>query len=101
MANDKWILTNPIDVGDLDDDDLTEIRIVAWHVMPVAQRVDLELEYGRRVDGIFVRGVQPKTAPTMISFQGQQYAQLVPVIAQRHLFVKAATENLIPPGAVA
>lgn len=72
-----WQLTTPVDVGDLDVEPYDQIRIVRMMHDSVNQLVVVTLEYGRTVDGAWVRGVRPAGLELSPVIEGSSYQSLV------------------------
>jgi len=73
-----WQLTTPVDVGSLDVANYDQLKIVRMtHVASGAQRVEVQIEYGRTVDNQWVRGMDPVGKTTYFIISGADYDNLV------------------------
>ena len=55
-----WLLTTPIDSGDLDDGNYGEVKITRFVQDSNRNQIQLRLEYGNTVDGKWESGYLPK-----------------------------------------
>jgi hypothetical protein len=56
-----WLLDTPIDSGDLDDGEYSEVKITRFVQDSNRGQVNLRLEYGNTVDGKWESGYLPKS----------------------------------------
>jgi hypothetical protein len=71
-----WLLTTPLDVGDMDEADYTHVRIIHQTHDSVRAFIQLGLEYGRVVNNAWVPGTTPKGKPSSCFIIGADYDTL-------------------------
>lgn len=72
-----WVLTNAIDVGDLDLSDYAQVKIVRDEHDSVSGYITVYLQYGNTVDGVWVPGLPPHGKETRHQILGEAYTTLV------------------------
>ena len=73
-----WQLTTPVDVGNLDVADYNQIKIVRMvHATQSPERIEVQIEYGRTVNNVWTRGMDPVGKQTYFIIEGQAYQDLV------------------------
>jgi len=105
-----WQLTTPINVGDLDTGSYAQVKISRFAHDSVRKIIAIDLEYGNTVDGQWRPGYPPRTKPTSVFVQGDDYLALVlsePEVGektyeavQRGLYSYLAEKDQIGPGQV-
>ena len=73
-----WQLTTPIDVGDLDENPYSQVKIIRMAHDSNRSVIAVDLSYGNTDgQGNWVEGVPPRTKPQSVIIQGADYAALV------------------------
>lgn len=72
-----WSLTTAVDVGDLDDSDYGQVKIVRDEHDSVSGRIVVYLQYGNTVEGSWVPGIPPRGKDTVHEISGSDYTSLI------------------------
>ena len=72
-----WLLTTPIDAGDLDSGTYAEVKIIRFTQDPSRERFNVRLEYGNTVDGKWISGFSPRSKDAHATIMGTDYTDLV------------------------
>ena len=106
-----WQLTTPVPVGGLDTANYDQIRITRFDNDSVRLRMLIELEYGRTVNGTWVKGFTPVGKHTSVMIEGADYSAFVATATpaegettyeavKRNLYEWLVAHSIIEAGAV-
>lgn len=99
-------LTTALNPGDLGVEEIPRARITKFTHDSVLKRIVINLQYGKEVGGIWVPLQTPIAYPTVVVYQGVEYAELVGGNLDTYNAVKNSTyaqllaDGKIPPGTV-
>ena len=107
-----WLLTTPIEVGDLDTQDYAQVKISKLEMDTVHRYMRIWLEYGNVGEaGEWIPGLKPVGKDVDVMISGQTFLEwvmsatcledeLVYNAVARNTYTYLATQGIIPPGAV-
>ncbi len=106
-----WLLTTPIDTGDLDTVDYGEVKIVDHRQGSGQPKIVLMLQYGNTVDGSWVPGIAPVGKQIAYVADNDDYLELITThmtydgeltyqAVKRGLYEHLNAKGVIGPGSI-